>query len=95
MKNKTVQLCRVILPRQAKEKTEVTPSIRWLDLKITEYMHKCRDFRYINSRSGVMEYAEIVGTLKCLYMMEVITKEECNEVIRYITEEIEEVRYDK
>jgi hypothetical protein len=84
MKVKTVQLCEVKLPRQAKEKREILPAIRWLDLKISEYIDKCRDCRYPNSRSGVMEYGEIVGTLKCLYMMDVITKEECNTVIQYI-----------
>ena len=85
MKIKTVQLCRVTLPQRDREKTEIIPAITWLDLKIAEYMSKCRDFRYPNSRTGIMEYSEIIGTLKCLYMMGVITREECNTVIHYIT----------
>lgn len=84
MKNKIIQLCEVKLPRQAKERREIVPAIRWLDLKITEYIEKCRDYRYLNSRSGVMDYGEIVGTLKCLYMMGVISKEECGVVVQYI-----------
>lgn len=81
---KTVQLCRETLPQRDRQKTEVVPAITWLDLKISEFKSKCRDYRYINSRSGVMEYGEIVGTLKCLYMMGVVTKDECNEVLQYI-----------
>ena len=84
MKAKTVQLGKINVPLQAREKHEIIPAIRWLELKIAEYMEKCRDYRYLNSRPGVMEYGEIVGTLKCLYMMGVITKEECGVVIQHI-----------
>lgn len=79
-----VTLCRTKLSCNV-HKLDITPAIPWLDLKISEYLDKCDDPVYINSREAKTDFAEIMGILKFFYVADILTKAELEMTVKYIT----------
>ncbi len=87
MKNKKV-VSGVILSRSRGQKQEIRSALTWLDIKIDEFIARCdADKKYSNSNRALIEFSEILGVLKFLYMSEVISVEEYRLIVRNVTGE--------
>lgn len=79
-----MKICGTVVPKNRRQSPDIESALTWFELKITEYLGKRRDPRYIHSAAAINDYAEIVGVLKFLRMAGIISVEECNFVLRYI-----------
>lgn len=70
------KLCGVELSQMKKQRTETISGITWLDIKITEYLNKRENEKYVRSKTAVRDFREILGVLKFLYMTHMITPNE-------------------
>jgi len=83
---KDVKICGMALTRASKQKPEIISAITWLDIKISEFMIKLEDLRYVHSNNVIADASEIMGVLKFLQMAGIITKEESKSILRYISD---------
>ena len=92
------KICGVVLSKTNKFKTEIRSALTWLDIKINDLLDKCSDKNYLDSRSVIEDFSEIMGVLKFLHISEIITIEEYKSIIKQITSEDflkQEVCYDE
>ena len=72
------------------ERTLIRKSLRWVDIKITEFVTKCgMDSGYIESNRGKVEFGEILGILKFLYVTKIISVEQYNKLVDHLKKSME------
>lgn len=85
MKQKKV-VYGVILSQSRNQKQEIRSALTWLDIKIGEFMeHINRKPKYAETNRAIVEFSEILGVLKFLYMAEIMTIEEFKLIVKEIT----------
>lgn len=72
------------------EKTLIRKSLRWLAVKISEFDTKCvLDSGYIESDRGKVEFGEILGILKFLYISKFISAKQYNKLVDHLKKSME------
>lgn len=66
------------------EKTLVKKSFPWLNIKMSEFETRCKDPKYVNSQAASVEFSEILGVLKFLYISEIISIKRYNKTVNYL-----------
>ncbi len=87
--NRQKIVCGVVLSNTRNQKNEIRAALTWLDIKIGEFTDRLeRNSKYGETRRALVEFSEILGVLKYLYMSETITNEEYKLIIKKITGEV-------
>lgn len=66
------------------ERTLIRKSLPWLNVKLSEFDSKCTDSNYINSDRCNVEFGEILGIIKFLYVSEIITVKQFNRIVNHL-----------